>query len=249
MHHVLLAHGEAMERMRRRGQKNLGIVLNFEYAQPLDNSPQNIAAAATFDAIFNRWFIEAISKGSYPDEALSGLSPYLPAGWEEDMERIHQPLDWLGVNYYTRQILSHAPDESWPHYKSTPGDLPKTDMRWEVYPQGLGDILCRLKDDYVGGLPIYVTENGMARNDQCEDNVIDDPERSEFIQSHLTEIQQAINKGTNVQGYFYWSLLDNYEWAFGYEKRFGLIHVDFSTQKRTPKQSYYEFKTAFEKTP
>jgi beta-glucosidase len=249
MHHVLLAHSEAMERMRRRGQKNLGIVLNFEYAQSLDNSPPNITAAATFDAIFNRWFIEALTKGSYPEEALKGLSPYLPVGWEKDMDRIRQPLDWLGVNYYTRQILSYAPDANWPHYKTTPGDLQKTDMGWEVFPQGLDKLLRRLKNDYVGELPIYVTENGMARNDHCGNAVIDDSERWKFIQKHLNEIREAIHEGINIQGYFYWSLLDNYEWAFGYEKRFGLIHVDFVTQKRTPKQSYYELKSAFAKSP
>lgn len=249
MHHVLLAHAEAMERMRKRGQKNLGIVLNFEYAQNLDSAPQNINAAATFDAIFNRWFIEAITKGSYPDEALSGLAPYLSEGWEDDMERIRQPLDWLGVNYYTRQILSYDPNESWPHYKSTPGDLPKTDMGWEVYPQGLGKFLRRLKDNYVGELPIYVSENGMARDDHCENGAIQDTERWDFIQAHLSEIKRAIREGVNVQGYFYWSLLDNYEWAFGYDKRFGLIHVDFETQKRTPKQSYYDFTGSFAKSP
>ncbi len=249
MHHVLLAHAEVMDRMRKRGQKNLGIVLNFEYAQSLDNSPPNIAAASTFDAIFNRWFIEAMFMGSYPTEALKGLSPYLPVGWEKDMERIRQPLDWLGVNYYTRQILSHDPDTGWPSYKSTPGNLQKTDMGWEVFPQGLGKLLSWLKSDYIGNLPIYVAENGMARNDLCEGDTVNDPERWKFIQQHLSEIRQSISKGINVQGYFYWSLLDNFEWAFGYEKRFGLVHVDFATQKRTPKQSYYKFKTAFVKRP
>ncbi len=249
MHHVLLAHAEVMERMRNRGQKNLGIVLNFEYAQSLDNSAANVAAAATYDAIFNRWFIEAISKGHYPAEALEGLAPYLPAGWEKDLERIHQPLDWVGVNYYTRQKLSHDPESNWPFYKSTPGDLQKTDMGWEIFPQGLGEFLGRLKMDYVGDLPIYVTENGMARNDHSTGASVEDFERWDFIQQHLSEIKTAISNGVNVQGYFYWSLLDNYEWAFGYEKRFGLVHVDFDTQKRTPKQSYHKYKSAFTKKP
>ncbi|MBL4872359.1 MAG: beta-glucosidase [Rhodobacteraceae bacterium] len=247
MHHVLLAHAEAMDRMRSRGQKNLGIVLNFEHAQSLDAAPENLAASATFDAIFNRWFIEALSRGEYPKEALNGLAPHLPDGWEKDMERIQQPIDWLGVNYYTRQILSHDSDGGWPNYKSTPGDLSKTSMGWEVYPKGLGKLLYRLKNDYIGDLPIYVTENGMARNDVCESSVVSDPERWNFIQQHLIEVRSAIGKGVNIQGYFYWSLLDNFEWAFGYEKRFGLIHVDFATQKRTPKQSYYDFVTAFGK--
>ncbi len=165
------------------------------------------------------------------------------------MERIRQPIDWLGVNYYTRQILSHDPDVGWPYYKTTPGDLPKTDMGWEIYPQGLGGFLDRLKSEYVGNLPIYVTENGMARNDHRKNDIVKDPERWDFVQQHLSQIQHAVSKGINVQGYFYWSLLDNFEWAFGYEKRFGLIHVDFATQKRSPKQSYYKFMNAFAKRP
>ncbi|OUS05025.1 beta-glucosidase [Rhodobacterales bacterium 52_120_T64] len=248
MHHVLLAHAEVMDRMRARGQKELGIVLNFEYAQSLDNTPQNLAATATCDAIFNRWFVEALTHGKYPDEALSGMAPFLPDGWEKDMERIQQPIDWLGVNYYTRQIVSLDPATDWPHYKTAHGELPKTDIGWEVYPQGLGSLLSRIKDEYVGDLPIYVTENGMARNDICANNLVNDPERWDFVQQHMQEIKGAIDRGANIQGYFYWSLLDNYEWAFGYEKRFGLVHVDFATQKRTPKQSYHNFISAFTKT-
>lgn len=247
MHHVLLAHAESMDRMRNRGQKNLGIVLNFEHAQSFDSTPSNIEATANFDAIFNRWFIEAITKGSYPSEAMNGLGPHMPEGWEKDLERIQQPIDWLGVNYYTRQILSHEPNSEWPHYKSNLGELPKTDMEWEIFPQGLSTILNRLQNDYVGDLPIYVTENGMAGNDKIVGAEIDDAERWNFIQSHLGEVRHAMDKGCNVQGYFYWSLLDNYEWAFGYDKRFGLVHVDFETQERSPKQSYYSFKKAFSK--
>lgn len=247
MHHVLLAHAEAMDRMRNRGQTNLGIVLNFEHAQSLDNAVANIEATATFDAIFNRWFIEAITKGSYPIEALNGLAPHMPEGWEEDLNRIHQPIDWLGVNYYTRQILSHEPNSDWPHHKSNPGNLPKTDMGWEIFPHGLGTMLNRLKNDYIGDLPVYVTENGMAREDHIDDQIVNDLERWDFIQGHLGEIRQAINDGCNIQGYFYWSLQDNYEWALGYDKRFGLVHVNFETQKRSPKQSYYNFMSAFSK--
>ena len=126
-------------------------------------------------------------------------------------------------------------------------DLPKTDMDWEVFPQGLSTILSRLKNDYIGDLPIYVTENGMAGNDKIVDGKISDTERWNFIQSHLGAVRQAMDKGCNVQGYFYWSLLDNYEWAFGYDKRFGLVHVYFETQKRTPKQSFYNYMDAFSK--
>ena len=245
MHNVLLAHGHAIERMRARNQENLGIVLNFEHAQSVDQSPANLAATARFDAIFNRWFIEAITKGSYPTEALEGLEPHLPAGWQSDLDQIKQPIDWLGANYYTRQNVAHDTTEPWPSNKGIVGSLPKTDMGWEIYPQGLGQFLKRLSRDYVGDLPIYVTENGMALDDRVVDDAVDDAQRWRFIQEHLREIRTAITNGANVKGYFYWSLLDNYEWAFGYEKRFGLVHVDFDSQTRLPKNSYHAYKAAF----
>lgn len=245
MHHVLLAHAKALERLRSLKQKNLGIVLNFEHAQSLDTSPKSIEATATFDAIFNRWFAQAIFHGTYPKEALEGLAPHLPQNWEKDLKTINQPIDWLGVNYYTRQILSHDPNAPWPHYKSTPGPMAKTAMDWEIFPQGLGDVLQKLKEVHVGSLPLYVTENGMAGIDCIQDGEISDADRWSFIQHHLRQVHTAIKNGINVKGFFYWSLLDNYEWAHGYEKRFGLVHVDFSTQKRTPKSSYNNYMRNF----
>ncbi len=245
MHYVLVAHAESMQRMRARGQQNLGIVLNFEHVQSHDNTAENLAAAARSDAIFNRWFVEALTKGTYPQAALQGLQPHLPAGWQDDLALIARPLDWLGVNYYTRQIVAADPGAPWPATRAISGTLPRTDMGWEVYPQGLGALLNRLTDDYTGKLPIYVTENGMARADHCAQGTINDPERWRFIQDHLAQVRQAMQNGANVKGYFYWSLLDNYEWAFGYDKRFGLVHVDFDTLQRTPKQSYHRYMAAF----
>lgn len=245
MHHVLVAHAQAMERMRARGQENLGIVLNFEQAESLNETPQNQAATARFDAIFNRWFLQAICQGTYPQEALDGLQAHLPLNWQDDLETIRQPIDWLGVNYYTRQILSFDPDAPWPGYQTHQGPLPQTDMGWEIYADGLQQLLNRLTSDYVGDLPIYVTENGLAEADQVKAGTIADPRRWQFIQDHLAAILRARSDGANVQGYFYWSLLDNFEWAYGYDKRFGLIHVDYETQTRTPKASFYRFKEAF----
>ncbi|MEM1237828.1 MAG: GH1 family beta-glucosidase [Pseudomonadota bacterium] len=243
MHHVMAAHGAAMTRLREMGQKNLGIVLNFEHCTPASDRPEDVAAAARNDAIYNRWFIEAITKGTYPAEALEGLEPHMPAGWQDDMAEISQPMDWLGVNYYTRSLLSHAEDQPWPHLAGTQGDLPKTQMGWEIYPEGLAGILKRLKDDYVGDLPIMVTENGMAWDDHVENGAVYDPERMGFVDGHLQACQDAIADGVNLTGFFYWSLLDNYEWAFGYEKRFGMVHVDFETLERTPKATYYALKS------
>ncbi len=236
MHHILLAHGLAVERLRGMGQPDLGIVLNFDHATPASDSPEDQTAAARADGIFNRWFIEAITRQTYPEIVLEGLAPHMPDRWQDDMATIGQPLDWLGVNYYTRHLHAHDPAAPWPHLAEAPGPLPKTQMGWEIYPDGLHHFLTRMARDYVGDLPIYVTENGMANADQAD---IPDTVREDFLFAHLAATKQAIADGANVQGFFYWSLLDNYEWAFGYERRFGLVHVDFDSLKRTPKSSYH----------
>ncbi|MEL6609995.1 MAG: GH1 family beta-glucosidase [Pseudomonadota bacterium] len=248
MHHVMLAHGTSMTRMREMGQDNLGIVLNFEHSAPATNNAPDQAAATRQDAIYNRWFIEAITQGTYPSEALEGLSPHMPANWQDDMAQISQPMDWLGVNYYTRSLIAHDADAAWPHLTSIEGPLPKTQMGWEIYPQGLETFLTRLARDYVGDMPIYVTENGMAWADTVDGNRCHDPERVSFIEQHLKAIAAAANGGANMRGFFYWSLLDNYEWAFGYEKRFGCVHVDFETLKRTPKDSYFTLQSLMRDT-
>ena len=231
VHHVLLAHAEAMERLRARGQADLGIVLNFEVV-----APQGSPAAARFDAIMNRMFIEPLTKGRYPALVLEGFAKHLPKGWEADMERIKAPLDWLGVNYYTRQTVAED-GGPWPAYRFLKTNAEKTQMGWDIYPEGLAETLTMLTQDYIGTLPIFITENGMALAEAPQD-----APRSAYLFAHLKQAHAAMAKGANVQGYFYWSLLDNYEWAFGYEKRFGLVHVDFETLARSPKDSLHAFK-------
>jgi beta-glucosidase len=247
MHNILLAHGAAMERLRSMGQQNLGIVLNFDYAQAASERPEDRQAAALWDGIFNRWFIEGITKGTYPANVLEGLGPYMPDAWQDDMALIGQKLDWLGVNYYTRHINAHDAAAPWPHLKDAQGDLPKTQMGWEIYPDGLHHFLTRMARDYVGDLPLYVTENGMANADLVEDGAVSDDVRTDFLFSHLAATKRAIADGANVKGFFYWSLLDNYEWAEGYEKRFGLVHVDYQTLARVPKSSYHAYARALAK--
>ena len=247
MHHILLAHGAAVERLRGMGQKNLGIVLNFDYAQAATDSVEDQKAAALWDGIFNRWFIEGITKGTYPANVMEGLGPHMPQGWQDDMKIIGQPLDWLGVNYYTRHLNAHDPKAPWPHLKDAQGDLPKTQMGWEIYPDGLHHFLTRMARDYVGDLPLYVTENGMANADVLEDGAVSDQVREDFLFAHLAATKRAIADGANVKGFFYWSLLDNYEWAEGYEKRFGLVHVDYQTLARVPKSSYHALARALAK--
>lgn len=241
MHHILLAHGLAMERMRGLGQQNLGIVLNFDHATPASNTPEDHHAAALQDGIFNRWFIEAITRRTYPEIVLEGLAPHMPDRWQDDMGLIGQRLDWLGVNYYTRHIHAAAPGAPWPATREVPGPLPKTQMGWEIYPEGLEGFLTRMARDHVGDLPIYVTENGMANADHPG---VDDDIRTAFIARHFEAAQRAIAAGVNLCGFFYWSLLDNYEWAEGYQKRFGLVHVDYESLARTPKASYHALQRA-----
>ncbi len=244
MHHVMLAHGEAMTRLRGMGQDNLGIVLNFDRALPADDTQEATQAAGLQDAIFNRWFVEAITKGSYPAEVVEGFGKHMPVGWQDDLAVIQQPIDWLGVNYYTRGLYLPDATMPWPSIRPVAGDLPKTQMGWEIFPDGLHHFLTRMAKDYVGDLPLYVTENGMAWDDRIENGAVYDPERTAFVSDHFLAAKRAIADGANVKGFFYWSLLDNYEWSFGYEKRFGIVHVDFETLKRTPKASYHALKAA-----
>lgn len=243
MHHVLLAHGRAIEVMRGLGMSNLGAVFNFEWAEPVDQSPEARAAAETYDAIYNRFFLGGAFKGAYPQAALKGLEPHLPTGWQDDFETITQPVDWCGLNYYTRKVI--GPDAGpWPHYTELDGPFPKTQMGWEIYPDGLYQFLTRTAQEYTGDLPLIVTENGMANPDVLQGGAVHDEARIAYVEAHLARVRRAISEGVPVEGYFLWSLLDNYEWALGYEKRFGLVHVDFDTLTRTPKASYDALKRA-----
>ncbi|MEC8573957.1 MAG: GH1 family beta-glucosidase [Pseudomonadota bacterium] len=244
MHHVMVAHGTAIQVMRDLGMDNLGGVFNLEWATPADDSDAAKLAAERYDAIYNGFFLGGAFQGRYPDLALEGLEPHLPQGWQDDFATITAPVDWCGINYYTRKLI--APDAGpWPQYAEIDGPLPKTQMDWEIYPQGLYDFLIRTARDYTGDLPLIVTENGMANADVvAAGGGVDDPARIAFVDAHLEAVRRAIADGAPVQGYFLWSLLDNYEWALGYEKRFGLIHVDFDTLARTPKASYHALKTA-----
>lgn len=232
MHHVLLAHGTAIGVLRSEGAKNLGIVLNLEKAEPASGSAADQEACSIGDAIFNRWYLGGVFKAQYPEELTSRLAPYLPDGWEGDMGTISRPLDWLGINYYTRRI--YAADPSVPVFpiRGIAGDQEKNDLGWEIYPKGLTDLLERVSAEYTR-LPIYVTENGMSEDD--------DARRVAFYDAHLSAVLAAKQKGVDVRGYFAWSLLDNYEWAEGYTSRFGIVHVDYETQQRTPKGSYRAF--------
>lgn len=232
MHHVLLAHGFGIDALRAEGTKNLGIVLNLEKSEPATDSAEDIAAANIGDAIFNRWYLGGVFKGQYPKELTDILERHLPDNYHKDMEIVSRPLDWLGVNYYTRGLYAAAPDRPVFPITQVKGNREKNDLGWEVYPEGLEELLVRVSTDYTK-LPIYITETGMSETD--------DTRRVAFYDGHLQAVRRAQGRGADVRGFFAWSLLDNYEWAEGYTSRFGIVDVDYTTQIRTPKGSYRAF--------
>jgi beta-glucosidase len=236
-HHLLLSHGMAVQALRASGcSLPLGIVLNLSPIYPASDDPKDIEKAKIDDALNARWYLDAIFLGKYPDDALEYLGQDAPEIFEGDFEIISQRIDYLGINYYTRNFSSAG--RPWDVY-STGNTV--TDMGWEVYPSGLTELLVRLKNDY-SPPPLWVTENGAAFKDKLENGHVHDAQRTEYLQAHIRAVWDAIQKGVNVGSYFAWSLMDNFEWASGYEKRFGIVYVDYETQERCLKDSaiWYE---------
>jgi beta-glucosidase len=247
VHHLLLGHGRAAQVLRDRGVTDLGITLNFTPMTPATDSAADRDAARRLDGQQNRMFLEPIVTGAYPADVVEDLAAAgAPLPIEDgDLEVISTPLDWLGVNYYFCSTV-RAVDE--PTGKGTAfigGELvedlpplgPTTTMGWGISPEGFTDLLLRLRDE-APGLPLVITENGSAWPDEVgADGEVHDVERTDYLLRHLEAMVSAMEQGADVRGYFAWSLLDNYEWARGYAQRFGLVHVDYDTQQRTPKDS------------
>jgi beta-glucosidase len=254
VHHLLLGHGLAVREVRRRdADAALGITLNLTVADPADPARDvDRDAARRVDGQSNRLFLDPLFRGEYPADVLAdvadlGLADVVLPG---DLEVISEPLDLLGVNYYhgdafTKEPGPRAADPAVPMVASdgvrqVPRGLPVTGMGWEVQPDGLRRLLNRLQRDYTGpaGIPLYITENGAAFDDAPDDEgFVDDQARLAFFDQHLRALRAALADGADVRGYFAWSLLDNFEWAFGYHQRFGLVRVDYQTQRRIPKAS------------
>ena len=249
IHHLLVSHTKAMDVMRANGLDNLGIYLNFEPAIPATDSDADKAAAARYHAHYNECFLHPLFKGSYAPGVLEGIEQHLPTGWEADMDAIGKSgLDWLGINNYTRTIVADDGSDVWPAMKTVEGPLPKTEMNWEVSPDSFGWLLSWIAETYTGDLPLYVTENGMAGPEQKQGAAVDDPWRIDYIDRHVAAMKDAMAKGAPVKGYTVWSLLDNYEWSLGYEKRFGIVHVDYDTLERTPKSCWYALRDTLDRT-
>jgi beta-glucosidase len=231
-HHLLLSHGMAVRALREAGCRlPLGIVLNLSPIEPASNDSADVASAHMGDAKGRRWYADPLFKGHYPQEVLDELGDDAPVIQAGDMAIIATPIDYLGVNYYTRQVSS----ASGPVDLKSLG-LPLTEMGWEVYPKGLTDLLLLLHRDY--NLPdIIITENGGAFKDPQVNGQVHDLDRLDYLRTHIQAVAHAMEQGVRVTGYMVWSLMDNFEWASGYEKRFGIVHVDYNTLKRTPKTS------------
>jgi beta-glucosidase len=251
-HHLLLGHGLAMERMRSMGSpgdgNQLGVTLNLHPALPGRDRDADREAARRVDGQANRLYLDPLFRGSYPEDVFSYYGERgadLSFVQDGDLYRISAPIDFLGVNYYFRHTIRDAPDEDAPGVPFAdldarpivPHAAEKTAMGWPVDPEGLTEMLVRITEEYAD-VPLYVTENGRAVNDYVDpEGGVDDEERISYLDAHFRAAREAMERGADLRGYMVWSLLDNFEWAEGYSKRFGIVFVDYGTGRRIPKAS------------
>ena len=248
-HHLLLGHGLAAQALRAAGAAEVGITLDLHPVRTIGESEALDRAGAITDADVNGLYLEPLLYGRYPQDAEASLTPPDALIHDGDLATIHQPLDFLGVNYYSPIFLRHGDPADLrrneePARGGVPGvvgyrpdTLDRTAMGWLVDPEGLYELLLRLHIE-APGLPLYITENGCAGEDYVNpDGVVNDIERVSYLHQHLGAAARAIKAGVNLAGYYVWSLLDNFEWGWGYQKRFGIVFVDFGTQTRIPKES------------
>jgi beta-glucosidase len=244
-HHILLAHGLAVRALKKLNLKSeIGIALNLNPVYPGSQKVEDVMAARRYGDFLNGWFLDPVLKGKYPEKLVRLLSGEmaLPEIRSGDMEIINTPVDFLGVNSYSSTcVLNDAKD--WPlQIKFAGTGKPKTDSGWEIYPEGLFDLLLFLHREY-NGVKILISENGAAFKDRIgTDGMIDDADRMRYLHDHILQVHRALDIGVNLFGYFVWSFMDNFEWNLGYSKRFGLVYVDYATQKRTIKKSGWWYK-------
>lgn len=242
-HHLLLGHGWAVPNIRQHSQSaQVGVVLNLLPIYPASLSGADRKAAQLQDGTFNRWYLDPLFGRGYPPDIVRHYNRPMPFARPGDLEAIAAPLDFLGVNYYTRGVprsQDAAADENWPRTIFTAPRAEWTEMGWEIYPHGLYDLLCRLHEDY--RVPrLYITENGCSYSDAPDETGrVADTRRIDYLQQHFQAAHQAIQQGVPLAGYYVWSLMDNFEWGFGYTQRFGLVWTEYETQQRLPKDSAY----------
>ncbi len=241
-HHLMLSHGLAIPALRS-SQSKVGAALNLWTVHPASSSQADAVAAHRYDGFSNRWFLDPLYGRGYPADMLEWYGDKAPKVEADDMAIIATPTDFLGINYYIRMVVAADPNDTQLGRKIIlPTSSEYTDFDWEVYPDGLRECLERVQNEY-NPKAMYITENGACYDDDINaDGIIPDTKRQRYLEQHLEATRQARANGAKLEGYFAWSLLDNFEWAEGYSRRFGLVHVDFTTQKRTLKQSAHWYK-------
>jgi beta-glucosidase len=248
-HHINLAHGRAVQAIRANAGVRVGTVMQTPPVQPVTDSAADRAAAHRVDGFFNRWYLDPPLLGRYPQDVLEMFADFNPPLQDGDLEIIHQPLDFVGVNNYFRLFASAepgaAPLEASIRFDHRPEGARYTDLKWEIYPDGLYEVLMRLHDDY-GNPPVYVTENGGAFRDRVRGGRVNDEKRIELLREYLAAARRAMDAGSRLGGYFVWSLLDNFEWNHGFWPRFGLIYTDYETQERVMKESAGWYRSVIE---
>jgi beta-glucosidase len=244
---LLLAHRSAAGVIRAEvSRARVGISLNLAPVHPASGNEEDLAAAHRVDGYFNRWYLDPLSGRGYPSDMVDWYGQLLDVNAASDMRSYDGDLDFLGINYYSRQVVRAAPAELLASQQVQVRGAQHTSMGWEVYPEGLSEILQRVERDY-RPRAVYVTENGASFDDQLRQGAVSDPDRTRYLAQHFAEAARAISAGVPLEGYFVWSLMDNFEWNNGYSKRFGIVHVDYATQRRTDKESarwYREFLAA-----
>jgi beta-glucosidase len=239
IHHINMAHGSSVAAMRAIAPNiKYGIIPNLHPMKPATASAADAQAAKDMDMLWNRGFRDVLIKGEYPAQLAALLQEKSGAVHAGDLQTICQPLDWLGFNHYSYNYVKANTEALFGvELVDPPAGSPVTDMGWEIAPAAFKEVLLQMRDEF-GNPELYVTENGCASADVLVDGVCDDPARVDYLRQYLSVASDAVAEGVNLKGYLVWSLLDNYEWSYGYSKRFGIVHVDYATQKRTPKTSY-----------
>ncbi|KMJ56675.1 beta-glucosidase [Bacillus sp. LL01] len=243
-HHLHVAHGKTVIRFREFGlEGKIGYAPNVEWNEPFSERQEDIDACNRANAFFIDWFLDPVFKGSYPQYmvdwfATRGATLNIQDG---DMEIINQPIDLLGINYYTGSVGRYKANEGLFDHERVDTGYQKTDISWNIYPEGFYKVLTYISKTY-GDVPIYITENGSCYNDEPENGQVKDNRRTDYLKQHLVSLNRAMENGVNIKGYLTWSLLDNFEWAEGYSMRFGIVHVNYRTLERTKKDSFYWYK-------
>ncbi|SDZ24507.1 beta-glucosidase [Evansella caseinilytica] len=245
-HHLLVAHGLTVKKYRELGVEGgqIGYAPNVEWNEPYSTRQEDIDACRRAGGWFIEWFMDPVFKGAYPPFLLDWFKEKVGVTvpvQEGDMEIISQPIDFLGINYYTGSVGRYSSEGGLFEHERVDQGYQKTDIGWNIYPEGFYNVLVYLKDNY-GDIPIYITENGSCYNNEPVDGRVKDTGRIDYLKQHLTALRRAMDSGVNIKGYMTWSLLDNFEWAEGYSMRFGIVYVNYRTLERVKKDSFYWYK-------